>query len=174
MKIAEVIDLKQVRIVAAVFLICLYAPLVAAGPAPPGAVGSGTSVAIEDLAWLAGCWRSEAAGEVVEECWLAPRGGVMLGVNRAVSAGRTGFEFLRIADSEGNLAYLASPAGAPATAFRLVELGSDRVVFANPDHDFPQRVLYWREGDRLMARADGVIGGETQAIDFAWDRVPGW
>ena len=35
------------------------------------------------LAWLAGCWQGEAG----EECWLAPRGGMMIGVNRAPDQG---------------------------------------------------------------------------------------
>jgi hypothetical protein len=154
---------------------CIYAVPVAADPASPGAAGAAVSAQVEDLAWLAGCWRSEEGGEVVEECWLAPRGEVMLGVNRAVSKHRTGFEFLRIADPGEGLAYLASPGGAAPTAFRLVELGEERAVFANPDHDFPQRVLYWKEGGRLRARVDGVIDGKTQAIDFDWERAsPGW
>jgi Domain of unknown function (DUF6265) len=130
--------------------------------------------AIDGLDWMAGCWRDQEPTHRIDECWMAPLGGVMLGVTRTV-ASRTSFEFLRIADDGDGLAYFASPSGRPATPFHLVETGDQRVVFANPEHDFPQRVIYWREGDRLRARVEGEEDGELHGIDFTWDKVaPAW
>jgi hypothetical protein len=131
---------------------------------------------IESLDWLAGCWRSEEDGRTSEECWTPSSGGMLLGVHRDVGPRGAAFEFLRIAAEGETVSYFASPSGRAPTAFRLVESGERRVVFENPDHDFPQRLIYWLEGkNRLRARAESFTGGEKRGIDFAWDRVKsGW
>jgi hypothetical protein len=73
----------------------------------------------------------------------------------------------------GTLAFLAQPAGQPATAFPLVQLTRDEVVFENRGHDFPQRVIYARVDDsRLAARIEGQIDGRQQVADFPLIRVP--
>jgi uncharacterized protein YbjT (DUF2867 family) len=121
---------------------------------------------LEALAWMAGHWRDGDR----EELWLAPRGGLMLGLNRELRAGQPAhFEFLRIeARADGSLVYLASPGGRAVTPFRLTTLGAQRAVFTNPAHDFPKILTYWREDDRLHARADGVENGVRQSLEYAW------
>jgi hypothetical protein len=148
----------------------LLAVLAVGAVAPVGAAPAATA---GDLGWMAGCWGSMDEGGSEEECWLAPGGGMLLGVHRDVSPRRSSFEFLRIADEGEGLTLFASPGGASPTPFRLVELGARRAVFANPEHDFPQRVLYWREGDRLRARVDAEVAGETKALEFSWERTSG-
>ena len=103
---------------------------------------------------------------------MSPRGGLMLGVNRSVSArGNASFEFLRIAAVDGAVDYHASVGGRPAVAFRLTEHRDRRVVFSNPDHDFPQRILYWIDADgALHARIEGVQAGEERAMEWIWER----
>jgi hypothetical protein len=123
---------------------------------------------------MAGYWVREAeGGRRVEELWLPPSGGVMLGLHRDVRAdGRTWFEFVRIAADERGLAYWASPGGAPATPFHLVETGDRRAVFANPEHDFPQRILYWLDAEgALHARIEGEEGGESRSSEWSWRRA---
>lgn len=52
---------------------------------------------LERVAWLAGCWEFEGSTTVVEEQWMRPRGGTMLGMSRTVRDGRTvGWELVRI------------------------------------------------------------------------------
>ena len=124
---------------------------------------------ISELAWLAGCWHGEAG----EECWLAPRDGMMIAVNRAPA--REGkppfFELLRIVEGEEGLVLLAQPGGrSPATPFRATEVGDRRVVFANPEHDFPQRITYSLEADTLRARVEAQRGGEWRGFEQVWAR----
>jgi hypothetical protein len=45
------------------------------------------------------------------------------------------------------------------------------VVFENEAHDFPQRVIYRREGDRLLARIEGKIGGKERSADWIFNRA---
>ena len=114
--------------------------------------------------WMSGAWRGESAGTRMEEHWTSPDGGVMLGMHRDVKrGGKFSFEFLRIEEKDGSLVYLAMPSGRPATPFPLKTITKDRVVFENPEHDFPQRIIYWRDGKRLCARVEGKIGGKEES-----------
>jgi hypothetical protein len=140
----------------------------------PPAAGAPPAMRVDDLGWMAGAWRlEEAPGRSNEETWMPPHGGAMLGVHRDVRDGRlVGFEFLRISEDAGVVTYWASPGGAAPTPFRLVELGSRRAVFANPDHDFPQRITYWRDDTGLHARIEGPQGERTVGMGWSWQPVP--
>jgi hypothetical protein len=132
------------------------------------------SVSIEQLSWMAGHWQNSSDGTVTEELWTRPAGGVMLAVNRTVSPSRkTAFEFLRIEQTAKGLAYLAMPGGKPATEFPLKSLDGEKVTFENLQHDFPQRVIYWRgEGGRLCARVEGDAGGgKIEGEEWCWERA---
>lgn len=130
---------------------------------------------LDALAWLAGCWRGEGGGGRNEECWTPPEGGMMLGVNRVISDRGTQFEFLRIAPEGGGVALLASPGGKPPVVFPRVDGGEGFVVFANPSHDFPQRIAYRRDGDALTVRVEAERDGEWRGFDVVWRRWPaGW
>lgn len=116
---------------------------------------------IAAMAWLAGCWDFDEAGEGSGEFWTAPAGKTMLGLNRTVKDGRTiAYEFLRIAeDEQGRLSFVASPSGQATTSFGLVEIGDREAIFENPAHDFPRRIIYRRDGDdSVIAIAEGPDG----------------
>ncbi len=99
------------------------------------------------LAWLAGSWQGTAGGVEMEELWLPSKGGAMVGLHRDVAGGRM-------------------------VSFRLVESAKGRVVFANPQHDFPQRILYWLADDGLLhARIEGEQRGKPANEEWAWRRV---
>lgn len=140
-----------------------------AGPAL-GAQGPGN---LSPASWLAGCWEQRTAVRVVHEQWMAPLGGVMLGTNRTVVRDTArAFEFLRIAPEGGQLAYIAAPSGRPGTVFPVARLTDTLLVFENPAHDFPQRILYRRlSADSLVARIEGMRGGQLRGVDFPMRRV---
>lgn len=122
-----------------------------------------------DLNWLAGQWCSTSGDRSIEEHWLAERGGLMLGVNRTIARGKASFEFLRIVIDADGARYIAQPGGAPPTTFTLVSSTANAAVFANPQHDFPKRVQYRRDGETLSARVDdGTDDGDRE--EFRWRR----
>ena len=110
---------------------------------------------LDDLAWMTGHWTSTQNGVVMEEIWTDPRGGVMLGVHRDARETKASFEFIRIAATPEGIVYFAQPGGRPPTTFPLTESTATRVVFANPQHDFPKRIIYWLDEGRLCARVEG-------------------
>jgi len=124
---------------------------------------------ISRLEWLAGCWAYDGRDPGSGEYWMPPAGGTMFAVSRTIRDGQTvGFEYLRIAETgEDSLALFASPSGREATQFDLVSLTDSEIVFENPEHDFPQRIIY-RLGDEgaLFGRIEGQSDGQAVAIDF--------
>lgn len=85
--------------------------------------------------------------------------------------GRKTFEFLRIAQTAEGVSYFASPGGRAPVEFKLKESSAGRVVFENAAHDFPQRILYWREGEALMARIEGTVGREAKQQEWRFVRA---
>ncbi len=126
--------------------------------------------ALAKLGWLQGCWAAQGAEAGSGEQWMAPAGGTMLGMSRTVRKGRTvAWEFIRIErGDDGALRFIAQPSGQPQATFTLVRQDADAVVFENPSHDFPQRIVYRRAGaTSLHAR----IEGKGRGIDFPMSRT---
>ncbi|MCR6625049.1 MAG: DUF6265 family protein [Pseudoxanthomonas sp.] len=123
------------------------------------------------LDWLAGHWCGQSGKTFSEETWMAPRGGLLVGMHRDTREGKaTGFEFMRIAQQDGRWVFLAQPGGKTATIFPAERVEKDRVVFANPTHDFPKRVIYSSpDADTLHARIDDGRD-DGQAMEWTWRR----
>ncbi|HEY4642651.1 MAG TPA: DUF6265 family protein [Thermoanaerobaculia bacterium] len=121
--------------------------------------------------FMTGHWRTTMPnGTVVEEHWTSPDGGLMLGMGRTVPMnGKTEFEFLRIAVRDGKLAYLAMPFARAETPFPMTSLTANKVVFENPAHDYPQRISYWRDGEKLCARVEGKDGAHAE--EWCWTKL---
>ena len=126
-----------------------------------------------DLAFMTGCWRLDGNGRTIEEHWLAPSGGSLMGVSRTVAGGKTvEYEFLQIRDLPDGLTYIAKPSGQAEASFKVLTRTADEVVFENPAHDFPQRIRYRRAGpDALHARIEGQMKGQQRGMDFAFARA---
>ena len=126
---------------------------------------------LDRLAWLAGCWQIARGDEVIDEQWMPPRGGVMLGMSRTVRAGRTtATEFVTLRVSDGHVAYEANPSGQKPTSFPATMVSADRAVFENPAHDYPRRIIYERTGDDgLVAAIDD--GSGAKRVEYPFRRV---
>jgi hypothetical protein len=71
----------------------------------------------------------------------------------------------------GRLVYEANPSGQLPTTFAATIVTADSVVFAAPEHDFPQRIGYMRRGaDSLVAWIEGTRSGTTRRIPYAYAR----
>src|SRR5262245_13953950 len=128
--------------------------------------------AIDDVAWLTGCWEYSSGSRTVEEHWLAPRAHSMVNVGRTVQADKlVEYEMVLIREQEGRLAYEAHPSGQPSAVFMSRTVGDREVVFENLQHDFPQRVGYKRNGEALLAWIEGTRNGQMRRIEFPYRRV---
>lgn len=144
-------------------------PTTGSGPIAPSAFRIGS------LSWLTGCWQSPAqsSGETSSERWSPLAGQMMMGVSQTVkNNSTTRFEFLRIVQEGASVSYIAKPAESSGeTSFKLIKLTGQEAIFENPNHDFPQRVIYRRTGERLAARIEGNNNGRTMGFDFPMVRM---
>ncbi len=144
----------------------MIALLLAAALADPAA-------RLEALDWMVGAWVEVRGEATTREVWQPPAGGVMTGVNEARRGDRPAVvEHMTIATTPEGVIFTALLPGQPPTAFRLRPGPEGEAVFENPEHDFPQRVIYRRCEADLCARIEGVRGGETVARDWRFQRAP--
>jgi hypothetical protein len=135
--------------------------------------GYAQNVILNNFAGLAGCWERSDRGSLISEMWMKPAGTSMMGSGRTVKNGKTtDFEFLRIEQRDDAIYYVAKPrANTQDTAFKLTTWSANEFVFENPQHDFPQRIIYKINGASLSARIEGTRNGKTSGFDFAMTRV---
>ena len=129
---------------------------------------------IEDLAWLQGCWIGTGKERSYSEQWMKPAGKTMIGMSRTIVKDRTvAYEFLLIRQEEnGEIVLIAKPSGQKEASFKLTKLADREVIFENPAHDFPQRIIYRSPKDGVLnASIDGQLKGKTRAIDFPMKRA---
>ncbi len=145
------------------------------------ALATGAPAAAQDEApvlpaWMAGCWETRTGVRWAEECWTAPRGGMMIGSGRRGAGERLDeWEVMRIALAAPNgdgpviaMAFVAAPGGTGWTRFAWSPDGGEGVAFHNLANDYPQVVRYWRDGPRLKARISMADGSRT----MEWDYLP--
>jgi hypothetical protein len=145
----------------------------AQSPAAPASPSAPALSGVDALEWMAGCWAQTRPDGLTEEHWMKPSGGTMLGMSRTVRRGRTtAYEFLQIRDVGGKLAYVAKPSGQEETPFAVKTLSDGEVVFENPTHDYPQRIMYRRhaDGTLMTARIEGTKQGQVRGVDFPYKR----
>ena len=127
---------------------------------------------IQRVAWLQGCWELSAAERTVEEQWMAPRAGSMMGMSRTVRGGKlVAYEMVLIREEGPALAYEAHPSGQPVATFLSTTVSASQVVFENPSHDFPQQIGYQLKEDALLAWIAGSQNGKSRRVEFPYKRV---
>jgi hypothetical protein len=138
-----------------------------------GVVNEAVSTPIQILSRMAGCWRQETStSATIDEMWMAPAGGVMLGTSRTVARSRAvEYEFMRIRADNSGVTFFAQLPDQPETAFRMVTIDAQTVVFENLKHDFPQRVIYRIARDTLTGRIEGTQNGKERSVDYPMRRV---
>ena len=130
--------------------------------------------AFDRVSWLAGCWGGEMdEGAKYEECWTAPINGFMQGSGRISQNGKIVMREHMTLEQEGNeivmyvLGYSEKlkPEDQGTIPFRLTRSSTNELVFENPKHDYPQRIVYTKDekGD-MIARIELIDG--TKPMKF--------
>ncbi len=123
---------------------------------------------VADLGWMSGRWETREGERWTEEVWSEPRAGMMIGYSRS-GQGETvrEFEFIRLqAGADGVPVYLAQPGGRAPVPFRLTARDGSSATFENPDHDFPQRIRYRRDGEIMTATVSAIDGSNAMTWIF--------
>lgn len=130
---------------------------------------------LQDFAWLAGHWRIEQGDRLIDEHWMAPAGGLMMGMARNIQSGKVReYEFTLLRqEPNGDILYIASPSKQAEAAFKLTSLRGGEAVFENPEHDFPKKIVYARQADgSLLAWIEGPgRDGKPRRTEYPFKRV---
>jgi hypothetical protein len=124
--------------------------------------------------FMTGCWqrksRPEEGNSWTQECWMEPRGGLMLGASREGEGDQLrSWEQLRIARApDGTITLFASPSGHPAVPFRVKAASLTSIEFTNAAHDYPQRIRYELRDGRLEAEISLLDG--SKAVQWSYNR----
>jgi hypothetical protein len=129
---------------------------------------------VSDLAFMAGCWRGATPwGTTIEEFYTTPSANLILGVTRYVRDGRAvDFEFTRIDQTDSGAVITPHPKGVRSVSFAPKVVESNRAVWENAAHDFPQCILYTRvSADTLVARIEGKTPRGERALEWRMART---
>jgi hypothetical protein len=141
-------------------------PLTPAGPA--------------DLAWVAGRWRGQRKGDVVEEHWSAPAAESVMGMFRWMRGGAVRFFELLTLERAGEGVAMHIKHFSPglkgweekdeATTFDLVALTGTRAVFFQRAAEKTQWLVYHRAGDALTVffEPDGAEHKSEDEFNYQW------
>lgn len=126
-----------------------------------------SSIKISDINWLAGKWdvngKSEEHWTIVEES--------MSGVGLVHQDGETHIlETMNLSYTDNVLHYNVKVKGKnndQPVSFRLDNGSKDSLVFVNPDHDFPSKIVYEKQThDRVKSWIEGKDGKKIKRQTF--------
>lgn len=122
--------------------------------------------------FMTGCWHLIAGQNWTEECWMEPKGRLMLGASReGLGATLKSWEQMRVeATAAGKITLFASPEGRPAVPFEAREATASAIEFTNASHDFPQRIRYELKGNKLEAEISLIDGSRPIRWTYVRDK----
>jgi hypothetical protein len=123
------------------------------------------------LNWLEGKWirTNVKPGKSASEMWKKISGTEWKGKGVTLKGTDTVFvEKLKLIAKEGSIYYVADvPENKSEVLFKFIELTDHGFVCENPKHDFPKRISYSIDGNKLKA----VISGDGKSMEFLFERI---
>ncbi len=127
---------------------------------------------MKQLHWLVGEWQrtNEKPERTTIELWELQDNGNLKGVGLTTEGDELVFKEELTLQLEGEkIQYIADvPDNLQLTAFLLTESSDDKMVFENPEHDFPKKISYERLTDDTMK---AVVSGNEKEIVFEFKRL---
>jgi hypothetical protein len=128
-----------------------------------------------DLGRLVGRWEStDARTQQIEE-WAVDQGKDLRGKGFVMEGADTSYiEFLSI-KFEGNTpvysAQVSNQNKGDVIPFRMSAQSKDVIEFSNPEHDFPQKIVYRLQNDSMLqAYIEGPRNNSTTRVTFDFKR----
>lgn len=133
-------------------------------------VSSYAQTDLKNLEWLTGSWSRTNAkpGRSGVEIWkhVSPTEMVGRGINLK-GVDTTFVEKLKIIVKGAEIFYVADvPQNKEPVLFKATSVTNSSVVFENPRHDFPKKIAYEFDGQKLKA----TISGDGKSIDYWFER----
>ena len=160
-------------------------PTSAADPATVAASGSAASIpapviapgknTVDAFQWMTGCWQAKSArdGSTINETWLSPRGGSLLGIGQTYVDGKTlGWEAMRVYDEAGAVKLWLRPGLRNELTMTLEAAGDAFNAFSVKEGDTTTKLRYERKSPTEMLATFRLEQGENRrGADFLFAKV---
>ena len=130
--------------------------------------------AVSDFSWIVGKWEGSTDGTNFFEEWKPLKGNLIDGQGGGYSGVDTVFsEKIKIEERGDDIVYTANvEENGGGVDFKFTGYKNDSIVFENPQHDFPQRIVYFRlPENKLYACIDGLNAGKYERLEFSYQKV---
>lgn len=125
--------------------------------------GCNSGKSLDDVSWISGKWSmGETETSRFYEEWEIVNDSLLSGENYAIQMGDTIYsEKLSVKVKDNDVFYIANVVAEEndhIVRFKLTQAGKSKLVFENPLHDFPQKIIYRKENDStLVVKLKGVV-----------------
>ncbi|MBX2965286.1 MAG: hypothetical protein KF845_04010 [Cyclobacteriaceae bacterium] len=131
---------------------------------------------IDKASWLIGTWESKTSRGSLYETWSKVNDSEFYGKSYMLREKDTVvFESIQLVQKQEGLFYMPTVRNqndGQAVTFKSKLVTDDKLVFENPEHDFPQRIAYTKiSQDSLVAEISGVRNGQERAQKFSMKRI---
>lgn len=141
-------------------------------PAPVIAPGKNT---VDAFQWMTGCWQAKSArdGSTINETWLSPRGGSLLGIGQTYLDNKTtGWEAMRVYDEAGAVKLWLRPGLRSELTLTLEAAGDAFNAFSAKEGDTTTKLRYERKSATEMLATFRLEQGENRrGADFLFAKV---
>lgn len=137
---------------------------------------SGQKNLLADAQWLVGNWENKAPEGQFSEIWSQGENGVLNGKSYFIVNKDTLFsENIELSQKDDAVFYTATVKGQnnnQPVAFKLTSSKPGELVFENPKHDYPQKIVYKKvNDDSLVAIISGSQQGKQSLEQFPLKRA---
>jgi hypothetical protein len=133
------------------------------------------TVSLTQFDWLIGDWVNTTDEFEFYESWKKDSDNLYIGESFMTIEGDTVFsEFVDLELNKNEIFYRVSVSdqnNGIAVSFKLVSSDNQKFVFTNPEHDYPQTIVYrYVAPDSLYAHIEGNLDGKYRREDFVMVR----
>lgn len=131
---------------------------------------------LEKANWFLGRWENNSAEGNLSETWKKLNDSTFFCETYFVVKNDTVFaEHVSLEERNGKLSYVArvpNQNDEKPVSFELTENSAGKLIFENPKHDYPSKIIYDQVGtDSLVAEIRGVKNGKEKSAFFRMKKV---
>lgn len=131
---------------------------------------------LASCSWILGNWYMDTPRGQLIESWQKVSDTMLSGysIMRAANGDTLFSEKIKIVQRGDTLWYIplvSNQNNGEEVPFKEISCNTSGMIFENPTHDFPQRIIYRHSSDStLFARIEGMENGVEKASDFPYRR----
>ena len=133
-------------------------------------IAQNTNENFKKLDWLEGTWTrtNNKPGRSAHEKWQKFSSSEWSGIGVNMQGGDTAsVEKLKIVIKDDNIYYVADIVeNKEPVYFKLTSITKNGFVCENPHHDFPKKISYQKDGEKIKA----TISGGGKSIDYLFEK----